>query len=260
MKDQDLEVMLEQSTIQVAGQVAGRWHPDAQARARRADLRGERGLSGSLARVLRAAYGLGSPRGYMRAAILRRLRRLDGGQVFSHNTRRLLADHHGVEIGKYSYGDILRPGVLPRGSRVGAYCSVGADLRVSRRDHPVDRPFLHPAFYNAALGLLMQDAIPANTDNPLRIGHDVWIGDRVTILGGCGEIGNGAVIGAGAVVTRDVPAYALVAGVPARTLRQRFPEAEARALEASAWWERDLADVIGHPELPDPFIPFGTKG
>lgn len=186
--------------------------------------------------------------------LLRRLcLRLEGGGVRADRLRGLLARFHGVEIGRYSYGAILTPGVLPRGTRVGAYCSVGSELIVRRRDHPVDRPGLHAFFYNATLGVVPRDTIPAITDNPLTIGHDVWIGDRVTILPGCRQIGNGAVLAAGAVVTRDVPAYALVAGVPARVLRIRLDPATIARLEASRWWERPIEDLAAAPPVEGMF-------
>jgi virginiamycin A acetyltransferase len=173
--------------------------------------------------------------------------RLEGGQMHSATWRRILRDYHGAEIGRYSYGDILRPGVLPRGSRTGNYCSVGSELIVRRRDHPLDRPVLHPFFYNSALGFLRHDTIPLDQDNPLSIGHDVWIADRVTILSGCHNIGNGAVIAAGAVVTHDVPAYAVVGGVPARLIRMRLGPEQMATLESSHWWEREIVDLIKAP-------------
>jgi virginiamycin A acetyltransferase len=138
----------------------------------------------------------------------------------------------------------MRPGALPEGSTVGAYCSVGAQLIVRRRDHPVDESVLHPFFYTAALGLLEEDAIHPNVANPLKLANDVWIGDRVTILSGCNSIGNGAVVAAGAVVTRNVPAYAVVGGVPARVLKMRLDEQQRAELENSRWWEADIATLI----------------
>ena len=67
------------------------------------------------------------------------------------------------------------------------------------------------------------------------IGNDVWIGDGVTILGGV-RIGDGAVVAAEAVVTKDVPPYAIVAGNPARVIKYRFPQDVIEKLERIAWW------------------------
>lgn len=71
---------------------------------------------------------------------------------------------------------------------------------------------------------------------PTRIGHDVWIGAGAVIRNGL-TIGDGAIIGAQAVVTADVPPYAVVAGVPARTIRLRFPAEFIDRLTAVAWWD-----------------------
>ncbi|MBC2662438.1 CatB-related O-acetyltransferase [Novosphingobium flavum] len=169
--------------------------------------------------------------------------RWEGGPYQSGTWRELLSQRYGVRIGAYSYGPILDRTCLTRGSSVGNWCSVGRGLIVRRRNHPLDRVTQHPLFYNAKLGNVPADTIPANEDNPLTIGHDVWIGDRVTILSACRSIGNGAVISAGAVVTKDVPPYAIVVGVPGRVLRPRYPEPVQNALEQSRWWEFDLASL-----------------
>lgn len=185
--------------------------------------------------------------------LVRRLcQRIEGELMFSQSWRCILSHYHKVEIGAYSYGDILRPYVLPPGTTVGRYCSVGKDLIVRRRDHPVERMIMHPAFYNHKIGLLKHDIIPTNIENPLSIGNDVWIGDRVIILSGCKTIGNGAVLAAGSVVTRDVPAYAVVGGVPARQIRMRFSSSHIERIEISAWWDKSLFELI---TAPPPFIP-----
>lgn len=206
--------------------------PDAKARAAKAEARSTHPLGPLLARL----YRLPALRGLVRKLC----HRLEGGPFFSATWRAILRRWHGVTVGRYSYGPILDPGTLPRGTVVGNFCSVGVGLIVRRRDHPVGADRLHPFFYNARLGFLAEDAIPDDTANPLTIGHDVWIGDRVTILSGCRHIGNGAVLAAGAVVTRDVPAYAIVAGVPARVLRLRLSEPEIARIEAERWWDQPL--------------------
>ena len=219
------------------------WHPNALARAKHAARQARSPLSS----VIRRMYRIRRLRGLCRKLCDTR----EGGLMHSATWRDILQQYHGVTVGRYSYGAILTPGVLPEATSIGNYCSVGRDLIVRRRDHPLDRPFLHPFFYNKALGFLQKDSIPLDRDNPLTVGHDVWIADRVTVLGGCRSIGNGAVIAAGAVVTRDVPPYAVVGGVPARLLRMRFGDDRIAAIEASGWWARDVADLIAEPPFGD---------
>lgn len=162
---------------------------------------------------------------------------------------KILKRFYDVEIGKYSYGPIMKPGLLPRGTKLGRYCSIGAELLVIRRSHPDDRPSLHPFFYLSTLGYVSRDTIPINEDNPLTIGNDVWIGARVIILHSCKKIGNGAIVGAGAVLTRDVAPYSIVGGVPAKLIRMRFDEHLIEMSEKSAWWEQDIDELRGNIDV-----------
>ena len=75
------------------------------------------------------------------------------------------------------------------------------------------------------------------TRNELFIGNDCWIGYGAIITSKCKKIGNGAVVAAGAIVTKDVPPYAIVAGSPARIIKYRFDEQIQKELEDSKWWE-----------------------
>lgn len=213
------------------------WRSDAVDRAAQLDASGNSTLGPLFFHIYRLRQ--------LRSFVQRFCNRVEGGLMFSGTWRRILSHYHEVEVRAYSYGDVLQPGTLPPGTKVGRYCSVGKDLIVRRRDHPVERMIMHPAFYNHHIGLLTDDTIPADADNPLHIGNDVWIGDRVTILSGCRTIGNGAVIAAGAVVTRDVQAYAVVGGVPARQIRMRFDPARVAEIEASAWWNCSLPELVG---------------
>jgi acetyltransferase-like isoleucine patch superfamily enzyme len=111
---------------------------------------------------------------------------------------------------------------------------------VYTQNHPLDRPSTHPYFYEAGLGFVEADGLePGHLD----IGHDVWMGQSCVVLPGCRRIGTGAVIGANAVVTRDVPPFAVVAGVPAKVIRYRFDEPEQRAVIESRWWTRTLDEL-----------------
>src|SRR3546814_21027265 len=95
----------------------------------------------------------------------------------------------------------------------------------------------HPALYEKKVGVWDEDIF---YEDPLIIEDDVWFGHNALILPGCKFIGRGAVIGAGAVVTRNVERYTIVVGNPARKLRNRFSPELIEAIEASKWWELDL--------------------
>lgn len=96
---------------------------------------------------------------------------------------------------------------------------------------------------------MAQDVLPPVEANPLVIGHDVWIGDGVVILPGYKSIGNGAVIGARSVATRDVPQFAVVARSLAKPLRKRFPPEVEAVVAGSEWWLRPLEDLASSAEL-----------
>lgn len=153
--------------------------------------------------------------------------------------RRYFRDAYDIQVGLYSYGCFDRwrmPGPL----RIGRYCSFGKTVRVVDANHPLEALTTHPAFYEKQFGVVDEDLIHST---PLIIEDDVWVGHNVVILPGCKFIGRGAIIGAGSIVTKDVEPYTIVAGVPARALRRRFPEPLATAIEASRWWELDLSEL-----------------
>ena len=175
-----------------------------------------------------------------RKLIIRFLNHVEKGEMFSVTWRELLKQYHGIEIGAYSYGDCMKPGNWPSGVTVGRYVSVGANVKVFLRNHPYDRLSMHPFFYNSSCGYVTVDNILSTT---LSVKHDVWIGSNVTILPGCERIGIGAVVGAGAVVTKNVPDFAVVAGNPCRIIKYRFSETLQKEILGSRWWEKDITDL-----------------
>ena len=171
---------------------------------------------------------------FSRRILVRTLFALEGGPMRSGTVRRVMAEAHGLEVGAHSYG-CFDPVRFPAGTLIGRYTSVGPGVRAFRRNHPTDRLSMHPYFYHPSHGA---DAAADVQTRPLRIEAGSWLGAQVLILPGCRRIGQGAVVAAGAVLTRDVPDYAIVGGNPARLIRYRFNAAAIAAAQATRWWRR----------------------
>lgn len=138
-------------------------------------------------------------------------------------------------------------------SDVGRYCSIATGAAVGPTEHPTDRLSTHSLVYNSPRFLdnpvfaAMKAKGAPHPRNRMRttIGHDVWIGANASVL--CGvTIGTGAIVGAGAVVTKNVPPYAIVVGVPAKVIEYRFAPDLIERLLLSEWWEYHLdQSVVG---------------
>lgn len=160
-------------------------------------------------------------------------------QFTSQPLRKWFREKHRIEVGLYSYGcfDQWRmPGPLV----IGRYCSIANTVRSAPINHPFDAMTTHPVLYERRFGVVDADL---HYEDPQVIEDDVWIGHNAIILPGCRRVGRGSIIGAGAIVTRDVPAYSIVAGNPAKVLRERFSSELQAAIEASRWW------LLDPPEL-----------
>jgi len=125
-------------------------------------------------------------------------------------------------------------------TKMGRFCSIGEDVKIGPGLHPVDFVSTHPAFYaNNKKSLCFSDKLLIDEYKAVEIGNDVWIGTNAIILGGL-KIGDGAIIAAGAIVTKDVEPYAIVGGNPAKIIKYRFSEEVIAKLLKLKIWERDL--------------------
>jgi phosphonate metabolism protein (transferase hexapeptide repeat family) len=131
---------------------------------------------------------------------------------------------------------------------IGKFCSIAAMTRINPGNHPMLRASQSHFTYRASA--YFEDAqddaafFDWRRSTPVTIGHDVWIGHGAIILPGR-TIGTGAVVAGGAVVTKDVAPYAIVAGNPARAIRDRFPRPIAERLLRLGWWDWDHARLRG---------------
>lgn len=149
----------------------------------------------------------------------------------------LLAERYPeYRIGRGSYGDLVvvrYPGDARL--QMGAYCSVAAEVKVMLGgEHRPDWVTTYP--FSARDPRFAHIEGHPRTKGDVVIGNDVWLGREAMILSGV-NIGDGAVVGARALVTRDVPPYGIVAGAPAQLVRKRFDEATIEKLLAIRWWD-----------------------
>jgi len=142
-----------------------------------------------------------------------------------------------VELGDYSY--VVNDSDIAYAS-IGKFCSIAALTRINPGNHPMHRASQSHFTYRASTYFAdahdEPDFFAWRRAQGVSIGNDVWIGHGAIVLPGR-HIGDGAVIAAGAVVTKDVPPYMIVAGNPARVIRPRFSESIAARLQALAWWD-----------------------
>ena len=164
---------------------------------------------------------------------------LDKLHLTSYHRRRKKYD-----IGEHSY---ICSTTKIGSAKIGKFCSIANDTIIGIGNHPFEclttSPFIYSRKKIKSIGNILVDEnnlvknnVHIKPKSPTVIGNDVWIGERAIVLLGV-NVGNGAVIGAGAVVTKDVPPYAIVAGVPAKVIKYRFPEDIIAKLEELKWWD-----------------------
>ena len=141
---------------------------------------------------------------------------------------------YGSKLGRYSYIGRNR---LVQNTEIGQFCSISEGCNIGMPSHPTEFVSTSPVFLSGS-NILRKNFCEIAYNDCLRtvIGNDVWIGAHAQIKSGL-TIGNGAIVAAGAVVTHDVPPYAVVGGIPAKVIKYRFDEETVDALQKLSWWD-----------------------
>lgn len=175
----------------------------------------------------------------------------EGGPAFSNTIRKHYKDKYNIIVGYGTYGGCFNVTNIPSGVTFGNYCSIAQNVKIFRANHPQEHFTLHPLFYNPVMGYVKKDMLHRPK---IMIGHDVWIGDQTIILPKVMKIGNGAIIGAGSIVTKDVPAYAIVAGNPAKVIGKRFTPEIIKKIEDTQWWNWDKNELVQNKEMLEKLV------
>lgn len=160
----------------------------------------------------------------------------DSSTTFTKKTHiRSLSKLRNVKIGEYS-----RIGFMCsiENSTIGRFTAIGKNCNINLGQHPTNYLTYHSIFYRKGNWGFHDDwvgNIEFETKQPVIIENDVWIGINCIVMGGI-TIGNGAIVAAGSVVTKDVPPYSIVTGVPAKVIKYRFSEDIIKRLLEIKWW------------------------
>ncbi|MDR7073318.1 CatB-related O-acetyltransferase [Fictibacillus barbaricus] len=139
----------------------------------------------------------------------------------------------GVKIGGYT---VINKNAYIESGEIGSYCSIASNTSIGLGEHPMNFISTSPASFYSLYGIIKKDKDIVQQKNPTIIGNDCWIARGAMVLRGV-HIGHGAVVAANAVVTKNVPPYAIVCGNPAKIIKYRFDEEVINELLKFNWWE-----------------------
>ena len=152
------------------------------------------------------------------------------------------------EVHSYSY---LGKNCLIQNATIGKFCSIANDVSIGLGNHPLDHFSTSPLFYrrqNTFKIKLVENDLQFEEYFPVSIGNDVWIGTKAIILDGI-SIGNGSVIAANSVVTKNVAPYSVMGGIPAKLIKYRFSDKKIDEFNNEKWWDMDLIKIKSHFKL-----------
>ena len=204
-------------------------------------------------KLLENAYSISN--GRFRRIILRIIREIEGGYFYETTSRNIYKKYYDIDIG-YGTAGFIDLAKIAQGTVFGNYCGISENTHIFNANHPPEYFTTHALLFNPRFGCATEDVLPRTR---LVVGHDVWIGLNSIILPSVNSIGNGAIIAAGAVVTKNVERYTIVGGNPAKMINYRFTPDVIEKLEQSKWWLLSKEDLMKNKEKFEKIVNFSIE-
>lgn len=199
--------------------------------------------------IIEVTYPKVYPHGHLRSLVSQNILNTTKGLFIEENVH---IKNPYITIGKHTY--ISNNTILDSCNTIGSFCSISSDVKIGMSNYPLDYISTSPVFYSAYRRWLKESTFNEKETKTVIIEDDVLISANAIILNGI-TLGRGSLIGAGAVVTKNVPPYAIVAGIPAKIIRYRFSKELIEKIELSAWWKKEdstlkqFAEYSNNPEM-----------
>ncbi|MFZ7121510.1 MAG: CatB-related O-acetyltransferase [Eubacteriaceae bacterium] len=152
--------------------------------------------------------------------------------------------HNNCIIEDYSY---INTNTVVGYAHIGKFCSIGCNCQIGIHNHPINYVSTSPYTYGKD-NIFDEPSFYEDFQNKTIVGNDCWIGSNVIIMQGV-KIGDGAIIAAGSVVTKNVEPYGIVAGVPSKLINKRFDQPEIDYLLKLKWWDMDIDNIKKYKDM-----------